>query len=139
METTRREALSFGSAALFMLGMPASAQTMTAQDAIAAFTKGADVLSGGVTLILDDVAEDGFKVPIEVAAKGAEAVLIVAPQNPVPPVAMMTFGPLAADPRFATRIRLARTQEVIALARMPDGRIHSASKTVEVVVGGCGA
>lgn len=104
-----------------------------------AFAQGAEIEVGTVSLRIDDVAEDGFKVPVEVVAPGAAAVLIVAPENPVPTVAMVQFGALAAEHRFDTRIRLARTQEVVALARMPDGRVFRASKQVDVIVGGCGA
>ena len=38
----------------------------------------------------------------------------------------------------ATRIRLAKTQEVIAMARMADGSIKQAQATVKVTIGGCG-
>ena len=44
----------------------------------------------------------------------------------------------AATQRAATRIRLAKTQDVIALAKMADGSIVQASATVKVTIGGCG-
>lgn len=138
---TRRETLASGSAVLLALGFPAalSAQDVTAEQAMAAFSKGAVVKTGRVMLTLGDVAEDGFKVPIEVAADGAEALMIIAPENPVPPVALISFGSLAVGQRFSTRIRLARTQAVIALARMPDGSVFQTTQNINVVVGGCGA
>ncbi|WP_298922112.1 thiosulfate oxidation carrier protein SoxY [uncultured Roseobacter sp.] len=137
----RRDMLMSGSATLIGLGLPLPSlgQEIDAQDAIHAFANGADIVPGEVTLMLPDVAEDGFKVPIEVAAEGAEALLIIAPKNPVPPLAMVQFGTLAADRRFSTRVRLARSQEIMALARMPGGAILRASRQVEVIVGGCGA
>lgn len=58
---------------------------------------------------------------------------------------MIRFGALSAEQQFATRIRLARTQEVTALARMQDGTVRQVSQHVDVdvdvvvVVGGCGA
>lgn len=141
MEITRRDTLCMGSAALLALGFPAyvRAQDITVERAISTFTQGDAIIDGGVQLNLADIAEDGYKVPVEVVVEGAMAVLIVAPANPVPPVAMVTFGPLAADHRFATRIRLARTQEVLAFARMTDGTVRRATQHVNVVVGGCGA
>lgn len=141
MPVTRRETLVSGSAALLALGFPGDlvAQDITAEEAIAAFAQGAQITPGGVILTLDAVAEDGYKVPVEVAAEGARALMIIAPENPVPPVAMIRFGPMAVEQQFSTRIRLARTQEVMALARMPDGTVLSAAQFVDVVVGGCGA
>lgn len=141
MRVTRRETLVSGSTLLLALGFPGllSAQDITVEEVISAFAKGAEPTPGGVTLTLEEVAEDGFKVPIEVAAEGAAALMIIAPENPVPPVALVEFGRMAAEHQFATRIRLARTQEVIALARMPDGSVHKAMQHVGVVVGGCGA
>lgn len=141
MAFTRRDTLAMGSAALVALGFPGGthAQDMTAEQAMSAFADGARITEGGVQLSMADIAEDGYKVPVEVVADGAAAILIIAPANPVPPVALVTFGPQAADHRFATRIRLARTQEVIALARLTDGTVHRATQQVDVVVGGCGA
>ena len=37
-----------------------------------------------------------------------------------------------------TRMRLARTQNVIALARMADGSVYMDKKEVKVTIGGCG-
>ncbi|WP_300057181.1 thiosulfate oxidation carrier protein SoxY [uncultured Roseobacter sp.] len=141
MELTRRRLLASGSATLLALGFPGDlwADEVTAEQAIAAFAKGARVTPGGVILTVEVVAEDGFRVPIRVAAEGAEALMIVAPENPVPPIALARFGPQAAEQQLATRVRLARTQEVLALARMVDGSVRQVSQRVDVVVGGCGA
>ncbi|MGZ2260273.1 thiosulfate oxidation carrier protein SoxY [Roseobacter sp. A03A-229] len=138
---TRRNMLASGSATLVALGFPGHllAEEISTEAAIAAFAKGAEISPGGVVLTMEAVAEDGFRVPIRVAAEGAEALLIVAPQNPVPPIALAEFGPQAVEPQLATRIRLARTQDVLALARMPDGTVRQVSQHVDVVVGGCGA
>lgn len=130
-----------GSATLLALGFPGHlwADDITAAQAIAAFANGAEITPGGVILTMEPVAEDGFRVPIRVAAEGAEALLIVAPENPVKPIALARFGPRAVEQQLATRIRLARTQEVLALARMPDGTVRQVAQAVDVVVGGCGA
>ena len=72
------------------------------------------------------------------AFTGAVAILLLASGNPEPAVAPFTFGPAAATRRAATRIRLAQTQDVIALAKMGDGSIVKAQATVKVTIGGCG-
>ena len=64
--------------------------------------------------------------------------MVLALGNPTPPVATFKFGPLAASHAASTRIRLAGTQEVVAIAKMADGTFVQASSTVKVTIGGCG-
>ena len=137
MKLTRRHTLmvAFGSVVAAMLPVRAFAAL---EDDIAAFTGGADVGSEGITLIAPEIAENGNTVPIEVNAPGAEAIIVFAAGNPTPAVATFNFGPLAAAQSAATRIRLAGTQDVIAIARMPDGTFVQASQEVKVTIGGCG-
>ncbi|WP_209547049.1 thiosulfate oxidation carrier protein SoxY [Ruegeria sp. HKCCSP346] len=137
MELSRRETLALGLGAAFLTMMPFRANA-AAKDAIAAFTGGADVADGGVTLTAPEIAENGNTVPIEVSAPGAASILIVAAGNPEPGVATFNFGPLAAEQAASTRIRLAGTQDVIAVAKMADGSFAKASATVKVTIGGCG-
>ena len=137
MELSRRETLALGLGAAFLTIMPLRANA-AAEDAIAAFTGGADVADGGVTLTAPEIAENGNTVPIEVSAPGAAAILIVAAGNPEPGVATFKFGPLAAEQAASTRIRLAKTQDVVAIAKMADGSFVQTSATVKVTIGGCG-
>ncbi|SMO57653.1 thiosulfate oxidation carrier protein SoxY [Ruegeria faecimaris] len=137
MELSRRETLALGLGAAFLTIMPLRANA-AAEDAISAFSGGADVADGGVTLTAPEIAENGNTVPIEVSAPGAAAILIVAAGNPEPGVATFNFGPLAAEQAASTRIRLAGTQDVIAVAKMADGSFAKASATVKVTIGGCG-
>jgi len=137
MTFTRRETLMLaaGGAALAVLPVRASAAI---DDAIAAFTGGADMADAGITLTAPEIAENGNTVPIEVDAPGATEVIVFAAGNPVPNVATFTFGPLAAAQYASTRIRLAGTQDVVAIAKMADGTFAKASKEVKVTIGGCG-
>ncbi|MBY6165491.1 thiosulfate oxidation carrier protein SoxY [Pseudooceanicola nitratireducens] len=137
MSITRRDtlALGLGAAALTILPFRLSAAT---EDAIAAFTGGADVADGGVDLTAPEIAENGNTVPIAVSAEGAAAILVLAAGNPTPGVAEFKFGPLAGSRSASTRIRLAGTQDVVAIAKMADGSFARASKTVKVTIGGCG-
>ncbi|MES0863163.1 thiosulfate oxidation carrier protein SoxY [Ruegeria sp. SCPT10] len=137
MELSRRETLALGLGAAFLTMMPLRANA-AAEGAIAAFTGGADMVDGGVTLTAPEIAENGNTVPIEVSAPGAASILIVAAGNPEPGVATFNFGPLAAEQAASTRIRLAGTQDVIAVAKMADGSFAKASATVKVTIGGCG-
>ncbi|WP_171173093.1 thiosulfate oxidation carrier protein SoxY [Ruegeria sp. HKCCD8929] len=141
MSVTRRDAMRVGAGALAGFAMPARAQhaqsEITPEQAIAAFVGDGPVSDGGVTLTLPDLAEDGYRVAVEIDAPGAAEVVLIAPGNPVPQVLAVTFGPMAVVQRVSTRMRLDQTQEVLALARMPDGRVRRATRQVDVVVGGC--
>ena len=137
MELTRRETLALGLGAAVLAVMPFRANA-AADDAIAAFTGGADIVDGGVELTAPEIAENGNTVPIAVSAPGAVSVMLLAAGNPEPGVATFNFGPLAAAQPASTRIRLAGTQDVVAIAKMADGSFARASATVKVTIGGCG-
>ncbi|HHS88928.1 MAG TPA: thiosulfate oxidation carrier protein SoxY [Rhodobacteraceae bacterium] len=137
MKFTRRDALALGLGATAASFLPLRAMAST-DEVIAAFTGGADVAEGGVTLTAPEIAENGNTVPVSVEAPGAVSIMLIATGNPSPGVATFNFGPLAGDQSASTRIRLAGTQEVIAIAKMADGSFGKASQTVKVTIGGCG-
>ncbi|MEO1550864.1 MAG: thiosulfate oxidation carrier protein SoxY [Pseudomonadota bacterium] len=139
MELTRRKVVMLGTGALALTsltGLPAFASLT--EEAITALTGGADLGEGGVVLTAPEIAENGNTVPIEVSAPGAVMVTLFADGNPVPNVASFKFGPLNPTRSAATRIRLAKTQDVIAIAQMEDGSFVKASANVKVTIGGCG-
>lgn len=109
-----------------------------ADDAIAELTGGADLGEGTISIDAPEIAENGNTVPISIDAPGAVAVTLYADGNPVPNVATFKFGPLSASRSASTRIRLAATQNVIAVAQMEDGTFQKASANVKVTIGGCG-
>ena len=125
MEFSRRDTLALGAGAVALTILPFQA-TAAADDMIAAFTGGADVADGGVTLTAPEIAENGNTVPIEVSAPGATAIMVLATGNPTPGVAEFRFGELAAAQAASTRIRLAGTQDVVAIAKMADGSFAKA-------------
>ncbi len=137
MHFSRREtlALGLGAAALGVLPYRANAAV---DELIAEFAAGASVGEGGVTLTAPEIAENGNTVPISVSAPGAATIMVLAAGNPTPPVATFNFGELAGSQDASTRIRLAGTQDVIALAKMSDGSVVQTSATVKVTIGGCG-
>ena len=137
MKLTRRDAIAFGAGAVVIAGLPVRAMA-AGDEEIAAFTGGADIADGGVTLNAPEIAENGNTVPIEVSADGAAEIMVLALGNPTPPVATFKFGPLAASHSASTRIRLAKTQDILAVAKMEDGSFAKASATFKVTIGGCG-
>ena len=140
MQVTRRDTLALGLGAAALAALPLRAQTADAniEAAILDFTGDADLADGGVTLTAPEIAENGNTVPIKVEAPGASEILVLAAGNPNPQVGRFAFGPLAASQYASTRIRLAQTQDVIAIAKLGDGTFARTSQEVKVTIGGCG-
>jgi sulfur-oxidizing protein SoxY len=113
--------------------------------AINEITGGATPQEGNITLEIPEIAENGNAVPITVdvespmtAADYVRAVHIFADGNPSPRVASFHFSPRNGIARVSTRMRLATTQSVFALADMSDGSLYMDQAHVKVTLGGCG-
>jgi sulfur-oxidizing protein SoxY len=65
-------------------------------------------------------------------------ILIVADGNPNPGVATFHFSPMSGKAAASTRIRLAATQNIIAVAKTSKGEFFTNQKLVKVTIGGCG-
>jgi sulfur-oxidizing protein SoxY len=146
--TNRRQVMALGgAAAVALLGqsvVPAQAANDSA-DLIAKFTGGKTAASGRVKLDLPEIAENGNTVPMTVMVESPMTeqsyvtdVLIVADGNPRAGVATFRFSPASGVAEANTRIRLASTQNIIAVAKMNDGSFYTAKKEVKVTIGGCG-
>lgn len=143
MRLTRRGSfgLAAGAAAFVTFGTASTARAAYSAEVeavIAEFTRGVAPGEGGLRLIAPEIAENGNAVPVEVWADGAEAILLLATGNPQAEGTVFHFGPLAGAAAAGTRIRLAQTQDVVAVARFPDGRATLARAEVKVTIGGCG-
>lgn len=137
MKFTRRETMLMALGATAATMLPGRA--MADVDAkVAEFTGGAEIGEGGLTLTAPEIAENGNTVPIEVSAPGAVSIMVLATGNPTPGAAVFNFGPFAGAQSASTRIRLAKTQNVMAVAKMADGSFVQVSQEVKVTIGGCG-
>jgi sulfur-oxidizing protein SoxY len=137
MKFTRRDTILMAAGASAAAVLPIRAFA-AGEEEIAAFTGGAAVGEGGVTLTAPEIAENGNTVPVEVSAPGAVSIMVLALGNPNPGVCTFNFGPLAGAQYGSTRIRLSKTQTVTAIAKMADGSFAQASSEVKVTIGGCG-
>jgi sulfur-oxidizing protein SoxY len=124
---------------------PAFAAKNDADDLIRKFTGGKTAAEGRVRLDLPEIAENGNTVPMTVSVDSpmteqsyVSDVLVVAEGNPRGGVATFHFSPASGVAEVNTRIRLAETQNVVAIAKMNDGTVFKASKQVKVTIGGCG-
>ncbi len=140
MSLTRREFVgtSLTSAAAFA-ALPSLSFAATADEAIAAYYRRRGHI--GCRDHLDrarNCRERLNTVQIEVSAPGAEEIIMFAAGNPNPNVATFKFGPMSGSQAATTRIRLASEQDVVAIAKMPDGSFLKAVSNVKVTIGGCG-
>lgn len=139
MQLTRRNTLALAGAALTVTLVPLSAAA-TPEEAEAwlnAFSGGAEMGEGGITLTAPEIAENGNTVPISVSAPGAKRIAVACAGNPSPETIECSFGELAQS-EVSTRIRLAGTQNVVAVAELADGRFVRTAAAVKVTIGGCG-
>jgi len=142
----RREALAAGAGAVAagvgLTAGPAQALNDYAEQ-IKKFTGGKVPVDGRVRLDLPELAENGNTVPLSVAVEAptagahVEEILVVAPANPNARVIRLRFSP-ASVPEASTRIRLAETQNVMAVVKLSDGTFLQATRQIKVTIGGCG-
>ena len=137
-----------GVAALVGLGArpgPVAAAPADARAALDALIGGRKPQPGRLVIGLPEIAENGNTVPLSVAVEGdmtassyVKSIHVAAEGNPRPNVASFHFTARSGKARVSTRMRLAKTQNVIAVAEMSDGSVYQASRQVKVTIGGCG-
>ncbi len=100
---------------------------------------------GKIKLDLPTIAENGLVVPLNFEVESpmtekdyVKSVHFWADGNPNPNVANFVFTPLSPKAAAQIRIRLAQTQNIVAVAEMSDGKLFTAKKEVKVTIGGCG-
>jgi sulfur-oxidizing protein SoxY len=137
--------LAAGSALTPVLA-PAPARATPAM--MAAAIKGvigeAPLRKGKVTLDIPPLVENGNTVPVDVSVESpmtlkehVKAIHLFNEKNPQPYVIGARLGPRAGQARLATRIRLADSQKVIAVAEMSDGTFWSDEADVIVTIAAC--
>ena len=142
MKISRRKVVITGigvaAASLLPINLLAQSDGQSAEEIIKEFTGGASIGSGEIMLTTPEIAENGNTVPISVESKKATAIKILALGNPGPDVVTFKFGPLSATRSASTRIRLRKTQDVLAIAKLEDGSFIQDIQKVKVTIGGCG-
>ena len=131
-------------ASLGLAALPATADDPDRAFAAKTFAEAVAALGGAlaanplVTLVAPAAAENGAFVPITVssALPGTREILILVDGNPQPLAARFTI-PAGTEAFVATRIRMAGSGTVYAVARTDSG-LHAAASAVAVTLSGCG-
>jgi len=142
---TRRQMLAVGIGAVSLLVIrPARATPDTMAAAIREVVGEAVVKPGKVKLDVPPLVENGNTVPLNVAVESpmsaadhVKAIYLFNEKNPQPNIANFHLGPRAGVAKVATRIRLADSQKVIAIAQFSDGSFWSDEADVVVTLAAC--
>jgi sulfur-oxidizing protein SoxY len=125
-ETSAAESAEFKAALETLLGKASSRET-------------------GLTLDLPDNVDNGDYVPVALAVDSpmtaenhVKAIHLLSTANPRASVATFRFTLLSGKARVTSRMRLAKTQDVVAVAELSDGTMLITRRKVDVKVGGCG-
>ena len=144
--TTRRRffAVAGGLALAPILVRSARATPDTMATAIREVVGEAPVREGKITLELPPLVENGNAVPMTVtvdspmtAAEHVKRIHVFNEKNPQPNIASFHLGPRAGKAKISTRVRLADSQKVIAIAELSDGSFWSASADMIVTLAAC--
>jgi len=149
-QATRRQFLGLaGGAAAFgavpaVTLRPAEATPAMLATAIRNVVGGAVVRTGKVKLDVPPLVENGNTVPMTVSVASpmtaddhVKSIHVLNEKNPQPNIGNFQLGPRSGRAQISTRIRLADTQKIVAIAQLSDGSFWSASVDVVVTLAAC--
>lgn len=128
---------------------PALVPTLQAPESFdvlyARLTNGAKPTEGKLSFEVPEIAENGNTVPFAITADSpmtaenhVKTIHLMSTANPQPSVAVFRFTPASGKAVVSSRMRLAKTQDIVALAELSDGTLWVARTKVTVTIGGCG-
>jgi sulfur-oxidizing protein SoxY len=149
-DSTRRQfiGLAGGAAVLGAIPMvtlrPAAATPATLAAAIRNLVGAATVKTGKVKLDIPPLVENGNTVPMTVSVASpmtaddyVKSIHVFNEKNPQPNIGNFYLGPRAGRAQVSTRIRLADSQKIVAIARLSDDSWWSATVDVVVTLAAC--
>ena len=123
---------------------PAEATPAMLATAIRDVVGGAVVRTGKVKLEVPPLVENGNTVPMTVSVASpmtaddhVKSIHVFNEKNPQPNIGNFHLGPRSGRAQISTRIRLADTQKIVAIAQLSDGSFWSASVDVVVTLAAC--
>ena len=121
-----------------------SAQLLSFSEMVEPITQGAGLQRKNVTLSAPILADNGTLVPLSVQVHSPMTeqdhvthLYLLSSRNPVMQVAAFSLGPWSGRAEISTRVRLAGSQQLLALARLSDGQFRYAAAEVIVTESAC--
>jgi sulfur-oxidizing protein SoxY len=148
MDQSRRELLkgagAFAGGLLLVSVRAADATPASMQATIRNALGDVEIGKGRVSLEIPSLVENGNTVPMTVAVDSpmtatdyVKSIYVFNEKNPQPNVIGIHLGPRAGKASISTRIRLADSQRVVAIAQMSDGSVWSNEVNVIVTLAAC--
>jgi sulfur-oxidizing protein SoxY len=148
----RREFLVGASAAAAVAALVGDAHLALAQDKPPTFDETmakilgqAKAEEGKINIDLPEIAENGNTVPYSVTVESpmtdadhVKAIHVLSTGNPSPVIASYRFSPAAGKAAVSSRMRLAKTNDIVSIAELSNGKFLMGKRTVKVTIGGCG-
>ncbi|HEX6720986.1 MAG TPA: SoxY-related AACIE arm protein [Burkholderiaceae bacterium] len=142
---SRRQLIAAGlGGSLGITWLPARALSDELAGALRGFTGGAPTKEGRVHLDIAPLVENGNTVPITLtvqspmtAADHVQAIAVFNEKNPQREVVSCRLSPASGKAVVSTRIRLATTQQLVAVAKMSDGSYWTYTVDVIVTLAAC--
>ena len=148
--SSRRQFLGLAGSAAVMGAVPlitlrpSEATPATLASAIGNLVGAAEVQTGRVKIDVPPLVENGNTVPMTVTVTSPMTVVdhvksihVFNEKNPQPNIGNFYLGPRAGRAQISTRIRLADSQKIVAIAQLSDGSFWSASADVIVTLAAC--
>jgi sulfur-oxidizing protein SoxY len=144
MKSRRDFLLAAGSIVFASVAAGARATPAAMHEAVRKVAGDAEIRRGLVKLQIAPLIDNGNVVPLTVTVDSpmtpdnrVRAIHVFAEKNPLPNVLSVYFGARAARARVVTRIRLADSQTVTAIAELSDGSFWSDTGDVVVTLSAC--
>jgi len=140
---SRRNLLLVGGAVLALT--PVAARATPGDADITRILAGRTPKTTGLLLDVPSIAENGLVVPVNLSVESpmtatdyVRSIHLIATENPNPLVASFHFTPAAGRAATSMRMRLAQTQDIVAIAELSNNDVLIAKAEVKVTIGGCG-
>jgi sulfur-oxidizing protein SoxY len=145
LDRGRRHWLAAGlGVGLGVVWRPALALSDELSGALRGFTGGAAMREGKVNFDIAPLVENGNTVPMTVSVNHPMApedhvrsIHVFNEKNPQANIANFHLGPHNGRAQVSTRIRLADSQKIVAIAKLSDGSFWSVSVDVVVTLAAC--
>lgn len=120
------------------------ARILTVEELVQPYLAGAGAVEAGMRLQMPALADNGLVVPARISVDSpmsdddhVRQILLLSPRNPVSRMAVFSLGPWSGRAEIATRVRLAGTQTVVALALLSTGAWRIATAEAIVTESAC--